>query len=197
MSTVLASWRDTATRQAILEFVERVTTDGGADFVPPEERVAVFDNDGTLWCEKPMPVQLGFLLERFAAMAKDDPSLAERQPFKAAAEHDLSWLGAAMVKHYNGDESDVKLLMAAILQAYAGTSVDEYIAAAHDYLHTRDHPTLARPYHQTGYAPMIELLAYLESNGFTNYIASGGDRDFMRPVTELMYGIPSERVIGS
>lgn len=197
MSAPLASWRDTATRQAIVEFVERVTTEGHADHVPVEERVAVFDNDGTLWCEKPMPVQLGFLLERFAAMAAADPSLLARQPWKASASKDYAWLGAAMTKHYHGDDSDVKLLIAAILQAFAGSTVDEYGDAAHEYLHGREHPTLGRPYPETGYVPMIELLAYLEANGFTNYIASGGDRDFMRPVTEGMYGIPAERVIGS
>jgi phosphoglycolate phosphatase-like HAD superfamily hydrolase len=197
VSAPLPAWRDTPTRQAIIDFVERVTTKGHADHVPPEERIAVFDNDGTLWCEKPIPVQLGFLLERFAAMALADPSLLQKQPWKASAEKDYGWLGEAMTKHYHGDDSDVKLLVAAILQAFAGSTVDEYTEAAHAYLHDRHHPTLARPYPQTGYVPMIELLAYLEANGFTNYIASGGDRDFMRPVTERMYGIPGERVIGS
>jgi phosphoglycolate phosphatase-like HAD superfamily hydrolase len=193
----LASWRDTPARRAVTEFVERVTTEGHADFVPAAGRVAVFDNDGTLWCEKPMPVQLGFLLERFAAMAADDPALAQRQPWKAAAERDYGWLGAAMTKHYEGDDSDAQVLIAAILQAFAGSTVEEYTAAAHAYLHGREHPTLGRPYPQTGYVPMIELLAYLSAHGFVSYIASGGDRDFMRPVTEAMYGIPAERVIGS
>ena len=194
---ILASWHDTPTRAAIIDFVTRVTAEGGPDYVPPVERIAVFDNDGTLWCEKPMPVEVGFILKRFAEMAKDDPSLAEKQPWKAAVEHDYAWLGGALTKHYHGDDTDVKLLMAGIIQAFAGSTVDEYAASAHAYLHGGEHPTLGLPFHQVGFVPMIELLGYLADNGFTNYIASGGDRDFMRPVTEKMYGIPAERIIGS
>ncbi len=193
----LPSWHDTPTRQAIIEFVERVTDGTGPDHVPVAERIAVFDNDGTLWCEKPMPVEVGFLLQRFAEMAAADPSLRERQPWKAAAEKDYAWLGQVITEHYHGDDTNVKVLMAGILQAFAGATVDDYTAAAHAYLHDGKHPTLARPYPETGYQPMIELLGYLEQNGFTSYIASGGDRDFMRPVTEGMYGIPAERIIGS
>jgi phosphoglycolate phosphatase-like HAD superfamily hydrolase len=193
---VLGSWRDTATRAAIVDFVGRVTEDGGPDYVEPADRIAVFDNDGTLWCEKPMPVELGFILKRLAEMAHDDESLKDRQPWKAAAENDHAWLSGVITKHYHGDDADVKVLMAGILQAFAGSTVDDYSAAAHTYLQ-RTHPTLSRPYHQTGYLPMIELLSYLEARDFTNYIASGGDRDFMRPVTEAMYGIPAERIIGS
>jgi hypothetical protein len=195
--TDLASWNDTPTRAAIVGFVERVTTEGGADYVPPVERVATFDNDGTLWCEKPMPIELGFILVRLAEMAEADESLREKQPWKAAREHDYRWLGEAITKHYGGDEADVKVLMAGILQAFAGMSVEEYAGAADAFLRGGKHPTLDRTFHACGYLPMIELLAYLEANGFTNYIASGGDRDFMRPVTEEIYGIPSERVIGS
>jgi len=194
---VLPSWNDGATRDAIVDFVERVTTDGGPDHVPPDERIAVFDNDGTLWCEKPMPIELGFILQRLAAMAEADESLRERQPWKAARDRDYAWLGGVITKHYNGDDSDVKVLMGGIIQAFAGQTVDEYASAAHDFLHTGTHPTLERAFHRCGYQPMVELLQYLESNGFTSYIASGGDRDFMRPVTWKMYGIPSERVIGS
>lgn len=104
-STGLASWHDTATRHAIVEFVESVTRVGGPDYVPPEERVAVFDNDGTLWCEKPMPIQLDFILRHLVAMAEQDPALRERQPWKAAYDKDYAWLGGAMVKHYQGDEA--------------------------------------------------------------------------------------------
>ncbi len=193
----LESWNDTGTRAAIVEFVERVTTEGGPDHVPAAERVAVFDNDGTLWCEKPMPIELGFILGRFAEMAEADETLRERQPWKAAREQDYRWLGDAITKHYHGDESDVKVLIAGILQAFAGLSVEEYATSAERFLRDGRHPTLGRAYHECGYVPMMDLLRYLEANGFTTYIASGGDRDFMRPVTHSMYGIPSERVIGS
>jgi haloacid dehalogenase-like hydrolase len=188
----LASWNDTPTRQAIVDFVEAATKD-----VPPDERVAVFDNDGTLWCEKPMPIELGFILKRFVEMAEQDGLLRERQPWKAAVEQDYAWLGGVITKHYAGDDSDVKVLMGGILQAFAGWTVDDYGAAAHAFVTEGEHPTLGRRFHACGYAPMIELLRYLEANGFTNYIASGGDRDFMRPITSELYGIPPERVIGS
>jgi len=193
----LASWNDTPTRAAIVDFVERVTTEGGKDYVPPSERVATFDNDGTLWCEKPMPIELGFILMRFAEMAEADASLREKQPWKAAVEQDYQWLGEVVTKHYHGEDTDVKVLLAGILQAFAGMSVEEYQAAADAFLRGAKHPTLARTFHACGYLPMIELLGYLDANGFTSYIASGGDRDFMRPVTEEIYGIPSERIIGS
>ncbi len=190
--TELPSWNDTGRTHAILEFVETAARE-----IPPEERVAVFDNDGTLWCEKPMPIELGFILQRLAAMAEQNESLQERQPWKAAHERDYAWLGNVITKHYAGDDSDVKVLLGGILQAFAGWSVEEYAAAADAYLHDGTHPTLARPLVGCGYGPMRELLAYLEANGFTSYIASGGDRDFMRPITQEMYGIPPERVIGS
>jgi hypothetical protein len=193
----LASWSDGATKSAIVDFVDAVTRDGGPHYVPPSERVAVFDNDGTLWCEKPMPIELGFILMRLAAMADSDETLRERQPWKAAHEKDYGWLGGILTKHYHGDDTDMKVLMAGILQAFAGQTVDEYAAAAHAFLHEGTHPTLARRFHGCGYVPMIDLLRYLEANAFTNYIASGGNRDFMRPVTDAMYGIPAERVIGS
>ena len=194
---VLASWNDTPTRAAIVDFVERVTTEGGADYVPPPERIATFDNDGTLWCETPMPIELGFILVRLAEMAEADESLREKQPWKAARERDHHWLGGAITSHYGGDDTDVKVLMAGILQAFSGVSVEDYAAAADSFLSGGKHPTLDRTFRACGYLPMIELLAYLETNGFTNYIASGGDRDFMRSVTEEIYGIPAERVIGS
>ena len=192
MADVLPSWNDTPTRQALVEFVE-----AAARSIPPGERVAVFDNDGTLWCEKPMPVELGFILKRLAEMADADAQLRDRQPWKAAVERDYGWLGGVMTKHYEGDDTDVKVLMGGILQAFAGWTVDEYGAAADAFVHGASHPTLGRPYAACGFAPMVELLRYLEANGFTNYIASGGDRDFMRPITTELYGIPPERVVGS
>jgi phosphoserine phosphatase len=189
--TDLPSWRDTATRQAIVDFV------GAAADVPPEERVAVFDNDGTLWCEKPMPIELGFILERLAEMAEQDHSLRQRQPWKAAHEKDYAWFGGVITKHYHGDDSGVKAALGGIRQAFAGWTVDDYQAMADAYLRQGEHPTLARAFHRCGYLPMVELLRYLEANGFTNYIASGGSRDFMRSVTGEIYGIPPERVVGS
>jgi phosphoserine phosphatase len=192
MGEPLPSWNDTATRRAIVEFVEAVDAS-----VAPEERVAVFDNDGTLWCEKPMPIELGFILERLAEMAEHDASLREREPWKAAREKDYAWLGGAITKHYHGDDSDVKVLMGGILEAFAGMAVETYAAAAEAFLREAQHPTLGRTLRDCGYAPMVELLRYLEGNGFTTFIASGGDRDFMRPVTHEIYGIPSERVVGS
>jgi phosphoserine phosphatase len=185
--TELASWNDTATRAAIEEFVARA----------PEPRVAVFDNDGTLWCEKPMPVQLDFTLRRWAAMAADDPSLRTRQPFKAAYERDFAWLSAAMTKHYQGDDGDLRLIMGGVADAFGGVSVDDYAASAAAFFAEAEHPTLGRPYRGCAYLPMVELLRYLETNGFTTYIASGGDRDFMRSIAHDVYGIPPERVIGS
>jgi len=185
--TELESWNDTATRAAIEEFAARA----------PEPRIAVFDNDGTLWCEKPMPIQLDFTVRRWAAMAEADPSLRERQPYKAAYEHDLAWLGATMVKHYRGDDSDLKLLMDGVAEAFGGVGVDEYAASAAAFFAEAKHPTLGRPYRECAYLPMIELLRYLEANGFATYIASGGDRDFMRSIAQDVYGIPPERVIGS
>jgi PAS domain-containing protein len=193
----LESWRDTPTRQAIVDFVDVVTEEGGAGFVPVEERVATFDNDGTLWAEKPMPIQLDFTLRRLAQQAAAESALRERQPWKACYEHDTSWLGAAMVKHYHGDDSDMRLLMAAVPTAFAGLTVEQYSADVATFFRTADHPTLGRPYRRCGYRPMVELLRFLEANGFTPYIASGGDRDFMRPVAGELYGIPPERVIGS
>ena len=194
---LLASWNDTPSRAAIVDFVARVTTEGGADYVPIDDRIAVFDNDGTLWCEKPMPIEFGFVLGRLAAMAEADEALRTRQPWQAAYEQDYGWFGNAVTKHYHGDEADAKLLLGGMVQAFAGQTVDEYSVAAEAFLLGGKHPTLGRGFHTCGYLPMVELLRYLEANGFTNYIASGGDRDFMRPVTAAMYGIPAERVIGS
>jgi phosphoserine phosphatase len=188
----LSSWNDTATTQAISTFVEAAARD-----LPPEERVAVFDNDGTLWCEKPMPVELGFILQRWVAMAEQDAALREEQPWRAAHEKDYAWLGGAIDKHYAGDDSDVKVLLAGVLQAFAGQTVDEYTAAAGAFLDAAPHPTLGRKLRDCGYLPMIELLRYLEEHGFTCFIASGGSRDFMRAITGEIYGIPPERVVGS
>ena len=193
----LASWTDGATKSAIVDFVSRVTTEGGPDYVAPEARIAVFDNDGTLWCEKPMYIQLDFLLRRFKEQAEADPSLRDQQPYKAAYTGDLKWLGDAVTKHYEGDDSDLKPLMGAILKAHHEITVEEHAGRINAFFAEAKHPTLGRPYTSCGYAPMVELLRYLEANGFTCYIVSGGGRDFMRPVTGPLYGIPPERVVGS
>ncbi len=189
---VLDSWTDGRTKSAIVDFVGRAVSE-----VAPEERVAVFDNDGTLWVEKPAYVQLDFLVRRLAEQAAADPALATEQPYRAAAEGDLAWFGDAVTKHYNGDDSALKVLAGGILSAYQGLTVDEHAERVRAFFADAVHPTLKRPYTACGYRPMIDLLRYLEANGFTNYIVSGGGRDFMRPVTTQMYGIPPERVVGS
>jgi phosphoserine phosphatase len=194
---LLASWNDGATSDAIRAFVERVTNESSPDFVPPEERVAVFDNDGTLWCEKPMPIQLDFILRRLAAMADQDPELRTRQPWKAAYDKDYGWLGDLVTRHYHGDDSELPVLATGLLQAFAGITVEDFEAQADTFLRTARHPTLGCGYLACTYRPMVELLAYLEANGFRNYIASGGGRDFMRPISQEAYGIPRQRVIGS
>jgi phosphoserine phosphatase len=193
----LPSWNEGTTKAAILDFVHRVTTEGSPDFIPLPERIATFDNDGTLWCEKPIPIELDFILRHLASVTEKDASLQDHQPWKAAHEQDFGWLSDAITKHYQGDNSDVKVLIGGILQAFAGMTVEDYQSKASDFLHSAQNPKLNHPYLSTAYVPMVELLRYLEANGFTNYIASGGDRDFMRPITQELYGIPYERVIGS
>lgn len=190
-------WNDGATKKAIVDFVARVTKEGSPDYIAPEARIAVFDNDGTLWCEKPLPVQADFLLRRIGEQAAQDPSLRDKQPWKAVWNKDYKWLSDVITKHYHGDDSDLKVMAAGLLNAYAGESVDAYAERADKFLKGTDNPALKRPYLKTAYAPMIELLHYLKANGFTNYIASGGVRDFMRPMTQDLYGIPPENVIGS
>jgi phosphoserine phosphatase len=193
----LGSWRAGASKQAIVDFVQRVTTEGSPGFVPPPERVATFDNDGTLWCEQPMPIQLDFILRRLAAMADQDPELRTRQPWQAAHTRDYAWLGQVITRHYQGDDRELPVLAADILQAFGGITVDDFEAQADAFLRSAQHPTLGRGYLACAYRPMVELLGYLEANGFTSYIASGGGRDFMRPISQEVYGIPRERVIGS
>ena len=197
MSEHLGSWNEGPTKSAITDFVGRVTEDGGPDYVEPAARVAVFDNDGTLWTEKPLVIQLDFTIRRFRQLAENDRVLRTQQPYQAAYEGDLDWMGAAMVKHYRGDDSDLKLLMGAVPRAFESLTVEDYDRRVKDFFDQADNPGLKRPYRECGYVPMVELLRYLEANGFTTYIASGGDRDFMRPVAEGMYGIPPERIIGS
>jgi hypothetical protein len=194
---VLSSWRDGPAKQAILEFVAATSGQDGSEPVPVQERVAVFDNDGTLWCEQPVPIQMDFILRRFVEMAQADPALRDRQPWKAAHEGDHAWFNTVMTEHYAGDDHNVKTLAGGVLAAYAGISVEDFEARADAFLRSTQHPTLGRGYLECAYAPMVELLTLLAANGFANYVVSGGGRDFMRSISHELYGIPRERVIGS
>jgi len=193
----LPSWNDGPAKESIRSFVTEVTSERSKGFVPPEERIATFDNDGTLWCEKPMPIEFGFVLERLAAMAERDATLRGRQPWQAAYSKDYAWLSDAVTKHYQGDDTDLKVLLAGWFEAFRGMRVAAYRTAAQTFLRDGQNPHFKRRYLATAYKPMLELLRYLESHGFTTYIASGGDRDFMRTISDELYGIPSDRVIGT
>jgi len=197
MTDPLPTWRDGATKDAVVRYVEQTCTEGAFGFVPVAERVAVFDNDGTLWCEKPMPIQLDFFLRRLVAMAEADADLRERQPWKAAYERDYGWLAKVMDDHYAGDDTNLPVVAGGLLAAFAGISVDEFEQESAAFLRDTRHPTLGRGYLACAYAPMVELLGHLRAHGFATFIASGGGRDFMRPVSDEVYGIPREGVIGS
>ena len=192
----LSSWTDGPTKSAIVDFVGRVTAEG-PDYIAPEARIATFDNDGTLWCEKPMYIQLDFIVRRLAEKAAEDPALAEQEPYKAAVAGDLQWFGDAITKHYQGDDADLKVLSGAVMSLHASMTVEEHAARVNAFFAEATHPKLGRPYLTCTYAPMVELLRYLEAHDFTCYIVSGGGRDFMRPITGAIYGIPPERVVGS
>ena len=196
MQEPLATWNEGPAKEAVLGFVERVCGDGPGG-VPAADRVAVFDNDGTLWCEKPMPIQLDFILRRLAEMAASDPDLRGRQPWKAAHEKDHAWLTNTLAEHYAGNDSNVRVFAGGVLAAFANITVEDFEDQSEAFLRKTQHPLLGRGYLECAYAPMVELLGYLAANGFSNYIASGGGRDFMRPITEEVYGVPRQRVIGS
>jgi len=196
MNTLGNGWRHGVAWLAITGFVTRVTTPGSREFVEPALRVAAFDSDGTLWCEKPLPIQLDFLIRRFVERAKQDPSVREKQPWRAAAENDLAWFGEAVARHYRGDDTDLSTVADAVGAAFDGVDVAAYADEVSLFLSTAAHPVLHRPYLHCAYPPMRELLRYLESHGFTCYIAAGGDRDLVRPVAERLYGVPPERVVG-
>ena len=183
----LPSWNDTAPKQAIIAFVERVTTEGGPDFVPTPERIAVFDNDGCLWCEQPLYFQLFFAFDRVKALAAEHPEWRTEQPFAAVLSGDRKAL-AKLTEH------DVAAILAA---THAGMTTDEFAQVARDWLATARHPRFKRPYTDLVYQPMLELLAYLRASGFKTFIVSGGGIDFLRVFAEKVYGIPPEQVIGS
>jgi phosphoglycolate phosphatase-like HAD superfamily hydrolase len=193
MSNELPSWNDGPVKAAIIAFVEQTVSDA----VPVAERIAVFDADGTLWCEQPLPVEADFVLRRLAQMAESDPGLRDRQPWKAAYERDNAWFGQVIKKHYAGDDTLVATLLAGIATALGGISVEDFEAQSSAFLGKTPHPTLGRGYADTAYQPMVELLAYLDANGFSNHIVSGSDGDFMRAIAEDVFGIPPQRVIGS
>jgi phosphoserine phosphatase len=198
MADPLPSWREGPSKDAILRYVDEAAgSDGSAGAVPVEARVAVFDNDGTLWCEKPMPIQLDFILRRLVEMAEADPTLREKQPWKAAHERDYGWLAKVVADHYAGDDTDLPTLAGGILAAFADMRVEEFEARSEAFLREAHHPTLGRGYLDCAYVPMVQLLVHLRDNGFATYIASGGGRDFMRPISDEIYGIPRDSVIGS
>jgi phosphoserine phosphatase len=181
------SWNEGIAKGSILAFVERVTREGGVDFVPVEERVAVFDNDGTLWSEQPLYFQLTFAVDRVRALAPQHPEWASQQPFQAVLEGDHETLAS----------SGMEGLMQLILETHAGMSGDEFGAIVKQWVKNARHPRFERPYTELVYQPMLELLEYLRSNGFKVYIVSGGGLAFMRAFAEEVYGVPPEQVVGS
>ena len=183
----LPSWNDTAPKQAIVAFVEKVTKEGSPDFVPVAERIATFDNDGTLWAEQPMYVQLRFALDRVKALAPQHPEWKKKQPFQKLLTTPKEQTVAVSEQE----------LMEIIMATHAGMSTEEFGAIVKDWITTAKHPTTGKLYTEMVYQPMLELLAYLRANGFKTYIVSGGGIEFMRPWAEQVYGIPPEQVIGS
>jgi phosphoglycolate phosphatase-like HAD superfamily hydrolase len=186
-SDPLPSWNDTAPKAAIVEFVEKVSKEGSPDFVPKPERIAVFDNDGTLWIEHPMYVQLAFALDRVKAEAPNHPEWATTQPFQAVLEGDMKALAAG------GEKGLVELIMA----THADMTVTQFQEIVTDWIANARDPRFKKPYTELVYQPMLELLAYLRANGFKTFIVSGGGIEFMRPWTEKVYGVPPEQVVGS
>jgi phosphoserine phosphatase len=183
----LPSWNDRAPKQAIVRFVADATRPGAATFVPAAERIAVFDNDGTLWAEQPLYFQFAFALDRVKALAPEHPEWREKQPFKAVLEGDLKTALAG------GDAAIVELVMT----THAGMTTDDFARTVTDWLATARHPRLQRPYTECVYQPMLELMTYLRANGFRTFIVSGGGVEFMRVWAERVYGIPPEQVVGS
>jgi phosphoglycolate phosphatase-like HAD superfamily hydrolase len=183
----LPSWNDTAPKKSILAFVEKVTKEGSADFVPMDERIATFDNDGTLWVEQPMYVQMAFAFSRVKQLAPQHPEWKTTQPFKGVLEGDMKAVVAS------GERGAMQLTMA----THTGMTTEQFQQIVTDWLATATHPRFHKPYTQCIYEPMVELLAYLRANGFRTYIVSGGGIEFMRPWVEKAYGVPPEQVVGS
>ena len=186
-SDPLASWNDGTVKQAIVGFVKRTTVQGSPEFVPPAERIATFDNDGTLWSEQPIYFQFAFALDQTKAMAPEYPHWKETQPFKAVLEGDRDTLIAT------GEKGILELVAA----THTGMPTEDFAKTVSDWLKIARHPKFQRPYTDLVYQPMLELLNYLRANGFKTFIVSGGGVEFMRVFAEQVYGIPSEQVIGS
>ena len=183
----LQSWNDGAAKRAITDFVARVTTEGGAAFVPVPERIAVFDNDGTLWSEKPVPFQMFFALDRVKALAPEHPEWQAKQPFASVLKGDMAGLAA----------TGEKGVLGIVAATHTGMTIDEFNNSVTDWITTAKHPQSGRLYTDMVYQPMLELLDYLRVNGFKAFIVSGGGVEFMRPWAERVYGIPPEQVVGS
>ena len=183
----LPSWNDGAAKSAILDFIARVTNQGETDFVPPGERIATFDNDGTLWCEQPLQAQFFFMFDRVTELSAQDPAMVERQPFKAVLEHDYNTLFGL------GKQALFELAFA----THAGMTDEDFDGVARGWLATAKHPQFGRLFKECVYRPQVELLAYLRGNGFKTYIVSASGIDFMRACAEEVYGVPREQVIGS
>ena len=183
----LPSWRDGTARRRIVAFVEAVATQGGTDWVPPSERIAVFDNDGTLWSEQPMYVQLRFALDRAQALAPQHPEWQGTEPFRSAVAGDLAAVAAG----------GTKALARIVGATHAGTTTDEFASIVAQWIAAARHPKFDRPYTEVVYQPMLELLAYLRANDFATWIVSGGGIEFMRVFSERVYGVPPEQVVGS
>ena len=183
----LPSWNDGQTKQAILSFVEEVTTPDSPGFVPPAERIATFDNDGTLWIERPVYAQLAFTVDRIQELAPQHPEWEDEQPFKAVLENDLEALAAM-------DQNEMAELVAV---THAGMTTAEFAEIVTDWLDTARHPRFDRRYTELAYQPMLELLSFLRANEFETFIVSGGGVEFMRQLSEATYGIPPEQVVGS
>jgi len=183
----LPSWNDGGAKKAIVEFVEKVTKEGGPDFVPPAERIATFDNDGTLWAEQPMYFQAFFILDRIKQLAPQHPEWNSQEPFASVLKGDMK---AALA---GGEPALVKMAMA----THAGTTTEEFERIVKEWITTAKHPKTGKLYTEMVYQPMLELLAYLRENGFKTFIVSGGGVEFMRPWAEQAYGIPPEQVVGS
>ena len=183
----LPSWNDGPAKQSIIGFVEKVTKPGSPQFVPVPERIATFDNDGTLWCEKPLPVQLFFMLDRVKTLAPQHPEWKTKEPFASILKGDLK---GAMG---GGEHGLVEMFMA----THTGNTTEEFEKIVEDWIATAKHPKTGKLYTEMVYQPMLEVLAYLRASGFKTFIVSGGGIEFMRPWTEKTYGIPPEQVVGS
>jgi phosphoglycolate phosphatase-like HAD superfamily hydrolase len=183
----LPSWADSQARRKIIDFVDATTTEGSSSFIPSAERIAVFDNDGTLWCEQPAYFQLFFAIDRIRAMAADHPEWQETEPYRSVLANDLHALAA------QGEHG----LLEVVMQTHAGMSVEAFQAIVADWIRTARHPKFNRGFDTLVYVPMLELLAYLRARGYQTWIVSGGGVEFMRVFAERTYGIPPQQVVGS